>query len=92
MIQKKGSAENGVRAVPAWGLLSLEQQAVLSLKDLWQVMAFRGEKEQSEPLILALSLPQGSKEAELFHNLIFPKHTSTLKEVCMDTWGKFSYT
>jgi len=34
MIQKKGLAENRVRAMPAWGLLSLEQQAVLSLKDL----------------------------------------------------------
>lgn len=67
MAQKKGRAEKGTSAVPAWGLLSLEQQAVLyllSLEDPWLVETFGVEKEGGEPLILAPSMSQGSRKAE----------------------------
>lgn len=44
MAQKKGTAEKGTSAAPAWGLLSLEQQAalyLLSLKDQKQLLEWR---------------------------------------------------
>lgn len=84
MTQKKGPAEKGTSAAQVWYALSLDQQAVLHLlsrRDPWLVTAFGGEKEQSEPLVLAPSVSQGSRESELFQNPILPEQPSLLKEI-----------
>lgn len=75
--QKKGP-------VQVWYALSLGQQAVLHLvsrRDPWLVTAFGEEKDQSEPLGLAPSMSQGSRESELFQNPILPEQPSLLKEI-----------
>lgn len=90
MAQMKVRADSGTSsAVPAWGLLSLEQQAVLyllSLTDLWPVMVFEERGKRANHWFWHCPCP---KEIERLNFFIIP--FSSINKVCWKKLWKRMY-